>query len=131
MPFISRAFLLSFLPLGAFEVAQQRQLADDAARYVASEIMLAPLHLRFALSIAVSLFSLWVFCLSWRLSAAEAAALFETLGGSPVRNITRLIRSLALLHVAENPLVLHALGTATVPERQNHYRALYGAGRAA
>lgn len=124
MPPLSHAFLASFLPLDGLDGQQQRHIIRETASFIRDEVFLSPLHLRIPLVILITVFYVWVTGLSWRFTAEEAATWFEKLGASPARNLTRLLRSLALLYALEHPLILKKMGAPSVPHRHDHFRAL-------
>ena len=101
LPFFCHAFLEDLVPDEIPGVEERRTLVRNTAAYIRASLNLAPFHLRLPLILAVSLFGLWVSLLRPFLPPARAAALWELWGGSPARQVARLVRSLALFYMAE------------------------------
>jgi hypothetical protein len=98
--FVPRAYLRDLLP-SVTPDADAR--VDDAARFVQAEVALAPLHLRVPILFLGTVFFLWFG--GARLAGCSipfAETTWERFGGAPARALTRLIRSLALLRLAES-----------------------------
>lgn len=124
MMMVPYSYLRSFLPFddSVFGEHDRYELIQVAGRFVRAEVALAPFHIKVPVTILSWLFAGWLAALACGYPAGQAAALWEKLGGTPARSLTRLIRSLALLAYAEDPRVVARIGASTVPERQAQYR---------
>jgi hypothetical protein len=128
-----RAYLSSFLPFEGLNLtpAAQDNLINETARFVRDEVMLAPFHLRAGIVVFALLFNLWLaIARLGGLSTVTAATRWEKFG-APMRSLTRLIRSLALLYFCEHPAVLEKQGVLTAKRRQEIFRARHSSREAA
>lgn len=121
---VPTAALSVLLPLEVVPTqADRARVLAGAAAFIRAEVGLAPAHVRTGVTVLSVAFAGWVWLGSLGTgSPVSAVTAWERVAGSPGRSLTRLLRSLGVLWLLEDDVVLRSLGIPPLRDRNEAAR---------